>query len=178
MRNLLLLFISIFTFFTPGKPVLNARVFLESNRSNQLIAFQQTGETGKASFKFLDAGNYQLLLQFPQQGGKWIKEKRRHQTLTKATFNENNRTYYYQGEEGFFSVKISGTKKINKENFRAVFHENEVEDGVKIAIAQFRADKQGAQITVFVKAITAAQFKRFTEKLESDISTISILGTK
>jgi len=53
-----------------------------------------------------------------------------------------------------------------------------VEDGVRIAIAQFRAKKQGAQITMFVKAITAVQFKRFTEKVESDISTISILGTK
>ena len=177
MRILILLFISVFTFFTPGKPVLNARIFLENNRGNQLIAFQQTGETGKASFKFLDAGNYQLSLQFPQQGGKWIKEKRRHRTLTKATFNENNRTYYYQGEEGFFSVKISGTKKINKENFKAVFHENEVEDGIRITIAQFRAG-QGAQLTVFIKAITAAQFKRFTEKVGNDISTISILGTK
>ena len=176
--RILFLILTIFTFLAPGKPVLKARVFLESSRGNQLIAFQQTGEMGKASFKFLDAGDYQLTLQFPQQGGRWIKEKRRHRTLTKATFNKNNRTYFYQGEEGFFSVKIRGTKKIDKENFRAVFREKEVEDGVRIAIAQFRAKNQGAQITVFVKAITASQFKRFTEKVESDISTISILGTK
>ncbi len=176
--HFLFLIISIFSFLIPGKPTQNAHVFLEKGNRNSIIAFQQTGSMGKASFHFLDNGNYQLSVKFPQQEGKWIKERPRHQTLTKATFNANLKTYYYQGEEGFFSIKIQGLKKVNTETFNAIYQEKEMEYGMRITIIQFQAKKTGAQISVFVKSLTASQFKRYTGKTESDISTISIRGTK
>jgi hypothetical protein len=45
-------------------------------------------------------------------------------------------------------------------------------------MGQFEASKAGASITVEVEAITAADFKEATDKLGSDISTISIQGVK
>lgn len=101
MRLLFLLFISIIPFFS-GKPAQNAKVILEDISGKREIGSQIVGEKGKATFQYLNEGSYRLAIEFPQQEGKWIKEKARHRTLTKASFNEKNKTYYYQGTEGFF----------------------------------------------------------------------------
>jgi hypothetical protein len=45
-------------------------------------------------------------------------------------------------------------------------------------MAQFQAEKAGAAITIAVEALTASQFKKATDKLGDDISTISIQGVK
>ena len=164
--------------FFGGKPVNNARIFLETNGGRKLVAFQETGSQGKAGFKFLDAGNYQLLIEFPQQEGKWLKEKQRNSTFTKASYNPKTKTYYYQGEEGFFLVKIRGTKKIDNETFKSVFREKRTDEGLQIIISQFQAKNKGAQISIIINVITAAQFKRFTDKIQRDISTISIPGAR
>lgn len=174
--NLFILFwISVFTIFS-GKPASKTEVYLEKN--TQLVAFQVTGELGKVSFKHLDAGSYRLSLIFPQQQGKFLKEKPRHQTLTKATYNENKKTYYYQGQEGYFSIKFIGRSKITKENFKAIFKEEKDEEDTYNVIAEFGAHNKGAVLSIQVKAITAAQFKKATNKIGQDISTHSIRGIK
>lgn len=174
--NLFILFwISVFTIFS-GKPAAKTEVYLELNK--QLVAFQATGEQGKASFRYLDAGSYSLSLIFPQQEGKYLKEKPKHQTLTKATYNEQNRTYYYQGQEGYFSIKFFGLSKITKENFKAVFKEEKEEEDSYNVIAEFGAHNKGAALSIQVKVITAAQFKKATDKIGQDISTQSIRGIK
>ena len=104
-------FLSILSIFV-GKPAENTKVYLE--KGGQLIAFQVTGEKGKVSFKHLDEGSYKLLLVFPQQEGKYIKEKPRHKTMSKATYNTRRKTYYYQGAEGFFAIKFRDISKNKK----------------------------------------------------------------
>ncbi len=161
-----------------AKPASKARLILENGTGSTLIAYQLTGETGSAVFGFLDPGYYQLLVEFPPQEGKYMKDNSTHTTLTKVTYNGKNRIYYYQGLEGYFSVKLSGLKKMNKESVQAVFRERYKEDKLQILIAQFAAAKKGASVSVTVEAITAAQYKKATDKLGSDISTISIQGVK
>ncbi|NQU85468.1 MAG: hypothetical protein HQ541_06880 [Mariniphaga sp.] len=161
-----------------GKPVNNANLFLEKGVNKQLLAFQQTGELGKAAFKYLDAGVYLFLVEFPQQEGKWIKERPRHSTMTKAAYNPKNRTYYYQGIEGFFSIKIKGLRKVEHESFKPVFRERRNEEEMQIVIAQFKVFNKNANITVSINAITAAQFKRAVEKVNGDVSMMSIPGIK
>lgn len=178
MMKISFLFFVLMIPFLSGKPVKNAKVFLENGNGRERIAFQQTGDLGKAAFQFLDAGSYRLLLEFPQQEGKWIKEKPRHSTLSKATFNPATKTYYYQAEEGFFAIKISGLKKVDKESFQALFRENRNDEGMQIIISQFQAQNRGAAISVSVKAITSARFKKMTDKAVGDISTISIPGAR
>jgi len=119
-----------------------------------------------------------LVIAFPQQEGKWIKEKRKHSTLAKATFNEKNKTYYYQGEEGYFSVKLKKVRKIDSGSFRAVFKENKGDAEQQIVIAEFIAKKNGAQFSLLIKKLTAAQFKKATDKVGNDISMISIPNIK
>ena len=118
MNLIVVLFFSILSIFI-GKPAEKTEVYLE--KGGQLIAFQATGEKGKVSFKHLDEGSYKLLLVFPQQEGKYMKEKPKHETVTKATYNPKNKTYYYQGTEGFFSIKFRDISRIRSENFSAVF---------------------------------------------------------
>ncbi len=175
MNLFVLLFITLLSVFS-SKPAENTEVYLEKGR--QLIAFQATGKQGKVTFRYLDEGSYRLLLTFPQQKGKFLKEKPRHQTMTKATYNNKTKTYYYQGTEGYFAVKFFGISKIDGENFKAVFKEERDEEDKYNLVAEFGAHKAGASIGVSVKAVTASQFKKAAEKIGHDISTQSIRGIK
>lgn len=175
MHLFILLFSSLLLFFN-GKPAGKTEVYLE--KGEQLIAFQGTGEKGKVSFEHLDAGSYNLSVVFPQQEGKFIKEKPKHESMTKATYNAKTKIYYYQGTEGFFAVKFTGLSKIRSENFKAVFKEVKEEEDTFSIIAEFGIHRNGGSIGVLVKAITAAQFKKASDKIGQDISTQSIRGMK
>jgi hypothetical protein len=177
MKLYILLVLSFFTIFS-GNRVPEVRVFLEDGSGKKQIAYQKTGSKGETGFSFLDVGSYQLLIEFPQQEGKYIKEKARHRTLTKATFNEKTQSYYYQGMEGFYSVKFKNRKKIDRDSFRAVFKEKRGKETNRFVIAQFLAKRDGARIVLEVKALTAKQFKKATDKVGNDISMISIQGIK
>jgi len=177
MNLFVLLFFAVLSIFT-GKPAPRAEVYLEKGAQKQLVAFQVTGEKGKVSFHHLDAASYRLLLIFPQQEGKYIMEKRKHQTMTKATYNSKAKRYYYQGIEGYFSIKFSDISKIDGENFNAVFKEERGDEENRNCIAEFGAHKDGASISLLIKALTAAQFKKAAEKIGQDISTQSIRGIK
>lgn len=172
-----MILIGIFPFFS-SKPAKNAKIILEDSSGRNLIAFQKTGEKGKVTFKHLDEGSFRMILVFPQLEGKWLKEKTKHSTLAKVDFNPKTKTYFYKGVEGYFSIKFSGVKKIDNEAFNAVFREKrggEAEEN-EIIISEFLTKRNGAKISVIVRAITAGQFKKFTDKIENDISMISIPG--
>ncbi len=177
MRLLFVFLFAALSLFS-NRYALNARIFLENNSGGGIVAFQKTSEKGKAAFQYLEEDNYSLQIIFPQQGGKYLKEKRRHNTLTKASYNTKNKTYFYQGKEGYFSVKFSGLKRIDSDSFKAVFRENKEDGELLIEIAQFQTRKDGAKISVQVKVLTAKQFKNATDKVGNDISMYSIQGIK
>ena len=173
MNLFVLLFFTLFSIFS-GKPASKTEIYLE--KGSELIAFQLTGKQGKVTFDHLDAGSYEILVLFPQQEGKYIVEKRKHQTMTKATYNAKNKTYYYQGIEGYFSIKFSGISKIDGENFAAVFNEETGDEVNRNSIVEFGAHKNGASISLSIKAITASDFKKAADKIGQDISSQSIRG--
>lgn len=177
MRLLILLLIIAFPFWG-GKPAQNAKVILEDISGKRQVGVQNVGEKGKATFQYLNEGSYRLAIEFPQQEGKWIKEKPKYSTLTKATFNEKNKTYYYQGSEGFFSVKLKKIRKVDRESFRAVFKESREVAERQIIIAEFIAKRNGAQFSLKIKKLTAKQFKKVTDKVDNDLSMISIQNIK
>ena len=142
------------------------------------VGYQETGDKGKAGFQYLNEGSYRLLIEFPQQDGKWIKEKKKHSTLAKASFSERKRTYYYQGSEGFFAIEFEATRRIGDDQFKSVFRELKGEKNRQTVIAEFQTRKNGARIELKVQAITARKFKKATRKIQNDISTISIQGIK
>jgi len=171
--------LSVFLIFGLGKPAEKAVVFLESQGQNKKpLAHQITGESGKAAFKFLDEGNYRLLIDFPQQEGKWIEEKRKHYTITKSSYNIQNKTYFYKGEEGYFSIKFSDLRKINQEDFLPVFRERKLDENSIINVLDFSTRRRGGKIQVKIKALTAKQFKRKTDKIEQNISELSMPGMR
>jgi len=171
MYFLFILLLSVFSIFG-GRSTEKVEVYLEKGK--QLIAFQVTGDKGKVAFDHLDEGSYRLLLIFPQQEGKYIKDKPKQRSLTKAAYNPRNKTYYYQGDEGYFSIKFHSISKIKSENFVAVFKEEHDEKYTFNVIAQFGAHGKNASIGISVKVLTASQFKKATEKTNNDISTLSI----
>lgn len=170
MRLLFLLFAGLILLFG-GKPAKNTGLYLE--KGSQLIAYQITGDKGKVSFDYLDEGSYKISVLFPQQEGKYIKDKPKHRTLSKASYNTKKRTYYYQGDEGYFAIKFSGLSKIKSENFNAVFSEEKDGEDTYNVILQFGAHGTNASITVSVEVLTAAQFKKATDKA-TNISNLSI----
>lgn len=177
MKLLVLLFLAVFTLFS-GKPAFDSKIILEDISGKKQIASQTIGEKGKAAFLYLDEGSYRLAIEFSQQEGKWLNEKAKHSTLTKASFNEKSKIYYYQGSEGFFSVKFKKVRKIDSDSFRAVFKESRGDEERKIVIAEFIAKKSGAKFLVQINKLTAKQFKKATDKVGNDISMISIRGIK
>lgn len=177
MKHILLILVIALPFFS-GKPTPGVNLYLEDGQGSNLIAYKQTGEQGKVSFGFLDGRTYRLLVEFPQQTGKWIEEKPRHATLSKAAFNPKNKTYYYQGMEGYFAIKFSGLRKIEHEKFNPVFREIRMEEGIQIIVLQFQTQRNGGQVNVQVRTLTAAQFKRKAEKASNDLSMLSIPGIK
>jgi hypothetical protein len=176
--RLLILLLTFSSFFFHKKPAPNALVILEDTKLRKEIGYQETGEKGKAGFQYLNEGSYRLLIEFPQQDGKWVKEKKQHSTLAKASFDEKKRTYYYQGSEGYFAIKFEATKRIDSDQFKPVFREVNGERERRIVIAEFETRKDGARIELTVNAITAKKFKKATQKIQNDISTISIQGIK
>ncbi len=176
--KLLILLLFVGSVFTASKPAKHAKVIIEDITLRKQVGYQEAGEKGKVGFAYLNQGKYRLIVEFPQQEGKWIKEKQNQSTLAKATFNEKNKTYYYQGREGYFSIHFEGVKKIDKEQFKAVFQELSGERENQMVIAEFQSRKDGAKLEMTVKALTAKKYKRATDKLGSDISTISIPGQK
>lgn len=171
MQFIVILFTTLLFIFQ-GRPAGHTEIYIEKGK--QLIAYQITGDKGKVKFQYLDAGSYSVSVVFPQQEGKFIKEKPKHRTLTKANYNPKNKTYYYQGDEGYFAIKFSGLSKIKSENFRATFQEEKTDDKTYIVIAQIGAHGNNASLGISVRAITAAQFKKATEKGGNDISILSI----
>ena len=176
--KLLFILLTFSSFFFHKKPATNALVILEDARLRKQVGYQETGEKGKAGFQYLNEGSYRLLIEFPQQEGKWIKEKKQNSTLAKASFNEKNRTYYYQGTEGYFAIKFEATRRIGSDEFKPVFREVRGERERQIVIAEFQTRKSGARIELTINAITAKKFKKATKKIQNDISTISIQGIK
>ncbi len=176
--RLLIFLLTFSSFFFQKKPATNARVILEDARLSKQVGYQETGEKGKAGFQYLNQGSYQLLIEFPQQEGKWIKEDKKNSTLAKASFDQKKRTYYYQGIEGYFAVKFEATRRIGSDEFKPVFREIRGERNRQIVIAEFQTRKSGARVELTVNAITAKKFKKATHKVENDISTISIQGIK
>ena len=177
MKIFLFLLIALFPFIS-GNRTPGAVVSLESDREKNLVAFQQTGEKGKVSFAYLDAGNYQLFIEFPWQKESRNERKRRFSTLSKAAFDIRSKTYYYQGKEGYFSIRFSGLKKIEPESFLPVFREVNRDEFTQINILRFQTAKNGGQIKAVVKTLTPGQYKRKTEKAGNDISMLSIPGIK
>jgi hypothetical protein len=177
MRLLILLF-AIGSIFITSKPAKNARVILDDVTNRKQVGYQEVGEKGKAGFTYLNKGNYRLIIEFPQQEGKWIKEKKKDSTLAKASFNPKNKTYYYQGREGYFAIKFEATRRVDSDEFKPVFREVKGERENQIVIAEFQTRKDGARVELTIKAITAKKFKKATHKVENDISTISIQGIK
>jgi hypothetical protein len=176
--RLLIFLLTFSSFLFQKKPATNARVILEDVKLRKQIGYQETGEKGKAGFQYLNEGNYRLLIEFPQQEGKWIKEKKKNSTLAKASFNEKKKTYYYQGTEGYFAIKFEATRRINSDEFKPVFREINGERERQIVIAEFQTRKDGARIEFTINAISAKKFKKATHKIQNDISTISIQGIK
>jgi len=176
--RLLIVLLTFISFLFQKKPATNARVILEDVKLSKQVGYQETGEKGKAGFQYLNEGSYRLLIEFPQQEGKWIKEKKQNSSLAKASFNEKNRTYYYQGIEGYFTIKFEATRRIGSDEFKPVFREVKGERERQIVVAEFQTRKSGARIELTINAITAKKFKKATLKVENDISTISIQGIK
>ncbi len=86
--RLLIFLLTFSSFLFQRKPATNALVILEDTKLRKQIGYQETGEKGKAGFQYLNEGSYRLLIEFPQQEGKWIKEKKKHSTLAKASLTK------------------------------------------------------------------------------------------
>ena len=104
--RLLILLLTFSSFLFQKKPATNARVILEDARLRKQVGYQETGEKGKAGFQYLNEGNYQLLIEFPQQEGKWIKEKNITVPLPKPVLTKKTRPTIIRELKGILPLNL------------------------------------------------------------------------
>ncbi len=172
MQVLLILVFWVFSIFG-GHRTDKAEVYLENGK--QLVGFRATGVKGKVEFNHLDAGSYRVSIVFPQQDGKYMKDKPKYRSLSKASYNPRKKTYYYQGNEGYFAIHFSGISNVKSENFVAVFKEEKDEENTYQVLVEFGAHRNNAGISIRIETLTPARFKKAVEKTATnDISILSI----
>lgn len=113
MNTFLLLVLLQFNLFgTSGEPVVKSKISLESVSSQETIAFIQIGNSGNFLFSNLDAGNYDLYLEVPENTAKTLDKKMRQkfENDIEAAYNSDKSTWLWQHPDGFLKIEF-GTKK-------------------------------------------------------------------
>ena len=60
-----------------GEPIKGVKVYLVEEISNELVAFQKVGDSGKFDFADLDPANYQLYIEVPEHTVRLLDKKQR-----------------------------------------------------------------------------------------------------
>lgn len=116
MMNTYVLFVllQLNLFGSVGEPVVKSKISLESVSTKETVAFIQTGKSGNFLFSNLDAGEYNLYLEVPENAAKTLDKKMRQkfENDIEAAFNSDKDTWLWQHPDGFLKIEFSTLKKL------------------------------------------------------------------
>ena len=96
-------------FFSPGRPVPGAEVYIEQEGSGQPVLFQPTGDNGKLTISNLSGGLYRIKINLPQQSGKFMRGFDRIDCRLQVGYHNKKKKYFIRESEGCFTVDQAET---------------------------------------------------------------------
>lgn len=175
--SLIVIFILATFFSIAGEPVPGAEVYIEQETGKEPIAFQQTGDSGTASFAYLDKGVYRVYLVLPRQRGKLAGGDEKVECDLMAGYHADKKTYFLQQPEGYFTVQFSGFKKLAASGFAPGFGDRS-RGSNRILVGTFEVDGNNGSITLAIEAETAKTFAKNVMKVKHDAAMSAIRNMK
>jgi hypothetical protein len=151
-----------------GEPVSEAGVYLETEPECNLVAFQETGESGSVTFAHLDKGVYKIYIDIPRQTGKLeVKETIMEDNL-QVGYHSEKKLYFFHELQGYFTVRFSGLSKLANSNITPM-HELETNKGkARIVIGKLEVDQKYGSLTLKLAAHTQKKFHKLIDKYAND----------
>ncbi len=161
-------------FFKPGEPVPDVDIIIEQEGYSSPVAFQKTGDNGKATFSNLSRGVYRIKIILPQQSGKLIKGKNDIDCQLVAGYHNDKHEYYIRGDEGFFTVDYSKLKKVANKNITPVYNQGNDQPGKVIEVGKFEVTGNNGSISMEFNAQKPKTFEKMVSHIRDDAGMVTI----
>jgi hypothetical protein len=114
MNAIFLLVLLQFNLFGPSPQALNgANLSVVNTVDNEIVAFQKIGQSGDFEFSNLDAGNYILLVEIPENSVKTVDKRTKHkyESEIETGYNIDKEVFMWQHPDGYIELKY---KRLNR----------------------------------------------------------------
>ena len=161
----------------PGNPVSGARVYLETEPGDKLIAFQQTGEAGGVTFSHLDKGVYKIYLEIPKQKDS-LQDKSVSASVNFLVGYHSKKMYlFFQNPMGNFMVKFSDVEKLAESNITPMYETESAETYARITICKLEVTGSYGKLALKLSALSEKKFQKQIKKYEQDAEMALISTT-
>ena len=176
MKTLLVFFVLGFigSFFKPGEPVPAVEVFLEQEGSTTPVAFQHTGDNGKATFANLPKGLYRIKVVLPRQSGKLMRGKDNINCQLLVGYHNEKQEYFLREDEGFFTICYSQLKKVSNKNVTPVYNLEKDKNNKMVEVGKFEVGSSNGSITMEIRAQKPKAFEKKVAKVRDDVQMVTI----
>jgi hypothetical protein len=152
----------------PGSPVPGAKVWLETEPGKKLIAFQQTGESGSATFAFLDKGVYKIYLDLPLQKNSVIEHEASAVANFQVGYHSKKMLMFFQNPMGSFMLKFSDIEKMAESKITPMHETETTESNARIAICKFEVTGKYGKLSLRLSALSTSKFQKQLKKYDQD----------
>jgi hypothetical protein len=115
MNTFMLLVLLQLNFFgSSGEPVIKSKISLDAVSAQETVAFIQIGKSGNFLFSNLDAGQYDLFIEIPENATKTLDKRMRQkfENDIEAAYNTDKDTWLWQHPDGFLKIEFGTMKKL------------------------------------------------------------------
>ncbi|MFW6290284.1 MAG: hypothetical protein ACOC0R_04885 [Mariniphaga sp.] len=150
-----------------GERVSGAGVYLEKAGNQQLVAYQETGDSGKVTFSHLDKGIYTIILDIPQQTGK-LEVKEPWKGEMQVGYHSEKKMYLFREVTGYFSIRFSNFKHITNENITPMYEVIQSRRINGMVVGKIEVAHKTGSLTLELAAYSFRNFNKLVEKYKYD----------
>ncbi len=152
----------------PGSPVSGAQIYLETEPGKKLIAFQQTGDAGGATFSHLDKGVYKIFLEIPKQKDSLQDKSESAAANFLVGYHSKKMILLFQNPLGNFLVKFTNVEKLAESNITPMHETEGTESNARIAICKLEVNGNYGKLAIKLSALSEKKFQKQIKKYEQD----------
>jgi hypothetical protein len=152
----------------PGNPVSGARIYLETEPGNKLIAFQQTGEAGGVTFSHLDKNVYKIFLEIPKQKESLQDKSESAAANFMVGYHSKKMLLFFQNSMGNFMLKFSDVEKLAESNITPMHETEGAEKNARIVICKLEVTGSYGKLALKLSALSEKKFQKQIKKYEQD----------
>ncbi len=150
-----------------GERVAGAGVYLDKGNADQLVAFQQTGESGKVTFSHLNKGIYTIILDIPRQTGK-LEVKETWKGEMQVGYHSEKKLYLFREATGYFSIRFSSLKNLANENITPMYEVVQSRRINGMVAGKIEVAHKTGSLTLELAAYSLKNFNKLIEKYKLD----------